>query len=57
MHKLAFHFQYLNNSVRTKVDTGNGIVTVYRLKYLTVGKTVTIPLPVSTFVHTKLFKY
>ena len=25
--------------VRTKVDTGNGIATVYRLKYLTIRKT------------------
>ena len=37
---LLFSFQYLDYFVRTKVDTGNVIATVYRLKYLTVRKTV-----------------
>ena len=49
------HLPDLNYFVRTKVDTGNGIATVYRLKYLTVGKTVCIQRGIATVYRLKLF--
>ena len=43
--------------MRTKVDTGNGIATVYRLKYLTVGKLCGIQRGIATVCALKLINY
>ena len=43
--------------MRTKVDTGNDIATVYRLKYLTVQKLCGIQRGIATVCRLKLFNY
>ena len=43
--------------MRKKVDTGNGIATVYRLKYLTVQKMCGIQRGIATICPLKLINY